>query len=113
MESPPNTTTTSSSCTPQTASIVTVPVIQQQEGIYAYISIRGVLSGEDCSVFGLSLEESLALQKRFTFSSMEMMHGHLIKSNVFQVLNSLSKLGYKVICSSGDKDIVWTMQREI
>lgn len=108
MESPPNI-----SITPSSAAIVAVPVIQQQEGIYAYISIRGVLSGDDCSVFGLSLEESLALQKRFTYSSMEILHGNLIKSNVFQVMNSLSKLGYKVVCSSGEKEIVWTMQREI
>lgn len=110
MESPPNTTV---SVTPPAAAIVTVPVIQQQEGIYSYISIRGVPSGDDCSVFGLSLEESLALQKRFTFSSIEIMHGNMIKSNVFQVMNSVSKLGYKVVCSSGEKEIVWTMQREI
>lgn len=95
------------------STIVTVPVIQQPDGIYQYISIRGVLSGDDCAVFGLNLEECMALQKRFTFSSIEIMHGQVIKSNVFQVLNSLSKLGYKVVCSSGEKDIVWTMQREI
>lgn len=110
MESPPSIITPSVG--PAAAAIVTVPVVQQ-EGIYTYISIRGVLSGDDCCVFGLSLEESLALQKRFTFSNMEILHGYLIKSNVFQVMNSLSKLGYKVVCSSGEKEIVWTMQREI
>lgn len=108
MESPPNI-----SCTPPSASIVAVPVIQQQEGIYAYISIRGVPSGDDCTVFGVSLEERLALQNRFTFSTLEILHGAMIKSNVFQVMNSLTKLGYKVVCSSGEKEIVWTLQREI
>lgn len=108
MESPGNI-----SCTPPTASIVTVPVIQQQEGTYAYISIRGLLSGDDCTVFGLSLEEKLALANRFTFSSIEICHGAVLKSNVFQVMNSLTKLGYKVVCSSGEKEIVWTLQREI
>lgn len=121
MDTPPTATSSfavpvSVCATPPTttsASIVTVPVIQQQEGIYAYISIRGILSGDDCTVFGINLEEKLALQKRFTFSSIEICHGAVIKSNVFQVMNSLSKLGYKVVCSSGEKDTTWTMQREI
>lgn len=104
MESPPNSASTS---------IVTVPVVQQQDGIYAYIAIRGILSGDDCCVFGLSLEEQMALQKRFTYSSIEICHGAVIKSNVFQVMNSLSKLGYKVVSSCGEKETVWTMQREI
>lgn len=78
MESPPNNSAG--------AAIVAVPVpVLQQEGTYIYISIRGVLSADDCTVFGLSMEERLALQKRFTFSSIEVCHGVVIKSNVFQV----------------------------
>lgn len=103
MDTPPN---------PSSTSIVTVPVVQQ-DGIYAYIAVRGILSDNDCCVFGLSLEEQMALQKRFTYSSIEICHGAVIKSNVMQVMNSLSKLGYKVVSSCGEKETVWTMQREI
>lgn len=111
MESPPQQIISSTPPTPA-ANIITMPVMAQ-DGIYAYISIRGVLSGDDCTVFGISLEEKLAIEKRFTTSSLPINHGMTIKSNVFQVLNSMSKLGYKVVCSSGDKEIIWTMQREI
>lgn len=109
MESPPNAV----SVTPQSTNIVAVPVIHQQDCIYAYICIRGILSGDDCAVFGLSNEETAAIQKRFAISSIEICHGVMIKSNVFQVMNSLSKLGYKVVCSSGEKETTWTMQRDI
>lgn len=112
MESPPQ-VISSTPPTPAPTNIITMPVLAAQEGIYAYISIRGVLSGDDCTVFGVSLEEKLAIEKRFTTSSLPINHGMTIKSNVFQVLNSMSKLGYKVVCSSGDKEIIWTMQREI
>jgi hypothetical protein len=30
-----------------------------------------------------------------------------------QVINTLSELGYKVVCSTGDAEVVWTLQREV
>jgi hypothetical protein len=30
-----------------------------------------------------------------------------------QVINTLSELGYKVVCSTGEAEIVWTLQREV
>ena len=36
-----------------------------------------------------------------------------LTANVMKVINSLSMLGYKVVCSNGDDShIVWTLSRE-
>jgi hypothetical protein len=29
------------------------------------------------------------------------------------VINTLSELGYKVVCSTGEAEVVWTLQREV
>jgi hypothetical protein len=29
------------------------------------------------------------------------------------VVNTLSELGYKVVCSTGEAEVVWTLQREV
>ncbi|KAK7870508.1 hypothetical protein R5R35_002913 [Gryllus longicercus] len=41
------------------------------------------------------------------------MNGVIIKGAAMDVINSLSELGYHVVCSTGEAEIVWTMQREI
>lgn len=30
-----------------------------------------------------------------------------------QVINTLSELGYKVVCTTGEAEVVWTLQREV
>lgn len=100
MESPPN--------------IVTIPVpITTIEGTYAYVAVRGSLHSSDSSVFGLNNEETTALSKRFSNSQKPIMNGILIKGTPIEVINSLSQLGYKVISSTGENEVVWTLQREI
>lgn len=36
----------------------------------------------------------------------------LISGTPFSVINALAELGYRVICSTGETEILWTMQRE-
>ncbi|KAK7870507.1 hypothetical protein R5R35_002913 [Gryllus longicercus] len=81
---------------------------------YYYIAVKGSLHATDCQVFGLNEDERDALSKRYSNSSAEViMNGVIIKGAAMDVINSLSELGYHVVCSTGEAEIVWTMQREI
>lgn len=31
----------------------------------------------------------------------------------FSIINALAELGYRVICSTGEAEILWTLQREL
>lgn len=100
MESPPN--------------IVTVAVpVPNQDSTYAYVAVKGSLHASDSAVFGLNQEEVKALSKRFSNSTTEIVNGVNIKGPPINVINSLSLLGYKVICSTGEIEVVWTLQREV
>lgn len=114
------TTTTginTNNCTVSTSSpnVVTipVPVVSPPEDIYTYVAIKGSLHAQDCSIFGLNKEEILALSKRFASGSTEIINGIMVKAAPIDVINTISKLGYKVISSTGEAETVWTMQREI
>ncbi|XP_075213425.1 uncharacterized protein LOC142319718 isoform X2 [Lycorma delicatula] len=78
-----------------------------------YIAVKASLHASDTSVFGLEPVEVTALFERFPGSSKDIINGVLIKGTPFQVINLLSELGYKVVCSSGEAEIVWTLCREI
>ncbi|XP_059060458.1 uncharacterized protein LOC131853555 [Achroia grisella] len=83
-----------------------------EENSVVYIAIKGSLHAHDCSAFGLGLEEIKALTKKYPGSGV-VVNGVAIKTNVLDALNSLSQLGYRIISSTGETEITWTMQREI
>lgn len=85
----------------------TIPLMKK-EGV-AYIAIKGSLHATDCSVFGLDEEEVKGLSKKYEVG----LNGFSIKDNVVHILNSFSKLGYRVVSSTGESEITWTMQKEI
>jgi len=78
-----------------------------------YIAVKASLHSTDSSVFGLDPVEISALSKRFPNSQTPVFNGVLIKGNPLQVINLLSELGYRVVCSSGESEIVWTLCRDI
>ena len=90
--------------------LATVPLTE--EDCVVYIAIKGSLHANDCSVFGLGDEEIRALSKKFPGSGV-VVNGVSIKSNVLEALNSLSQLGYKIVSSTGETEITWTLQRII
>lgn len=86
-------------------------VLTEEDGV-VYIAIKGSLHANDCSVFGLGEDEIRALSKKFPGSGV-VVNGVAIKSNVLQALNALGQLGYKIISSTGEAEITWTLQRII
>ncbi|XP_013111032.1 uncharacterized protein LOC106089651 [Stomoxys calcitrans] len=96
------------------ASVVTIPVpVVNNEGTYAYITIKGSLHDRSCQIFGLNDTELQALSKRFENGIKAVVNGVMISASPMTMMNTLAQLGYKVICSSGEAEICWTMQREI
>lgn len=81
--------------------------------IYYYVAVKGSLTSGDCDVFGLDQEEITALTKRFPNSNAQIGNGVVIKGPPMTVINTLCQLGYKVVSSSGEAEVVWTLQREI
>ncbi|XP_073826647.1 uncharacterized protein [Musca autumnalis] len=99
---------------PQPASVVTIPVpVVHNEGTYAYITVKGSLHDRSCQVFGLNDTELQALSKRFENAIKPVVNGVMINCPPMIMMNTLAQLSYKVICSSGEAEICWTMQREI
>ncbi|XP_065355562.1 uncharacterized protein LOC135950004 [Calliphora vicina] len=99
---------------PATANVVTIPVpIVHNEGTYAYITVKGSLHDRSCSVFGLNDTEIQALSKRFENSVKPVVNGVMVSTPPLVMLNTLAQLSYKVVCSCGEAEICWTMQREI
>lgn len=94
---------------PLNAVTVAVPPI---EGTYFYVAVKGSLHATDSSVFGLNKDEALALAKRFSNTSIGIVNGISVKGSPMAVINSLSQLGYKVVCSTGETEVIWTMARE-
>lgn len=110
MESPNSTTNQHS----LTNNLVTVPIpILPTEGTYAYVFVRGSLYARDSSIFGCSTDEVQAFSKRFQISSIPVDNGVVIKVAPSLIINSLAQLGYKVVSSTGEAEIVWTLQREL
>lgn len=100
MDSPPN--------------VVTVAVpITEPEGTFTYVAVKASLHAYDTAVFGLNDDERKALMKRFPPTNTEIVNGVLIKAPVIKVINTLSLLGYKVVCACGEIETTWTLQREV
>lgn len=90
--------------------LATIP-LTEEDGV-VYIAIKGSLHANDCSVFGLGEEEVRAISKKYPGSG-EVVNGVAIKANVLNAINSLAQLGYKIIASTGEAEITWTLQRDI
>ncbi|XP_014212235.1 ankyrin repeat domain-containing protein 39-like [Copidosoma floridanum] len=67
---------------------------------YYYIAVKGSPFAVDCAVFGLTSAEVLALSKRFPPTGAEIVNGIVIKGSPLCVINTLSELGYRVVCST-------------
>ncbi|KAI5641482.1 hypothetical protein NE865_06239 [Phthorimaea operculella] len=93
-----------------TTNLATIPI--EEDTLY-YAAIKGSLYANDCSVFGLKQEEVKALSKKFPGSGLEVVNGFTVKANVLATINSLAQLGYKIVSSTGETEITWTLQREI
>lgn len=91
-----------------------IPVALPEESTYAYVAVKGFLQSTDCDVYGLNEEEILALAKRYEVPKNNMkVTGVNLKGGCISVINSLAELGYRVITSTGENEITWTLQREI
>lgn len=88
-------------------STVATPPLMKKEGV-AYIAIKGSLHATDCSIFGLDEEEIKGLTKKYEVG----LNGFTIKDNAVHIINSISKFGYRIISSTGESEITWTMQKE-
>lgn len=73
-----------------------------------YVAIKGSLHARDCSVFGLNEEEIKELAYKYDPA----INGFSIRENVLQVINSFAKLGYRIVSSTGESEITWTMQKQ-
>lgn len=82
-------------------------------GMHAYVAVKASLHASDSSVFGLSDVETNALVKRFHNYRHEIVNGLLIRGNPIDVVNALGELGYRVVGTTGEAEVVWTMQRDI
>lgn len=109
---PPQATSATSLLPNCPANVVTIPVpILQSEGTFAYVTVKGSLHDYTCTVFGLNQAEVQALSQRLSVKSC--VNGVLIAVPPMVMLNTLAQLSYKVVCSCGEAEICWTMQREV
>lgn len=82
-------------------------------GTYAYVAVKGSIHSGDCTVFGLNEAEEKALVKKFSGVKKDVINGILLKSSPLQLVNALGQLGYRVVATTGEAEIVWTMQRDV
>lgn len=82
-------------------------------GNYAYVAVKASIHAADSSVFGLNEEEIKALVKKFSDYHKQVINGILLKAAPIDVVNALGQLGYRVVATTGEAEIVWTMQRDI
>lgn len=94
-----------------TSSIIGDKPEAESESVLYYIAVKGSLHAFNCAVFGLKEEEVKALESKYPRSII--VNGVAFKTNVLNAVNSLVQLGYKVLSSTGETEITWTMQREV
>lgn len=82
-------------------------------GTYSYVVVKGSVHAEDCSVFGLNVDETKALVKRFSDYKKDIVNGTILKATPVQMINALGQLGYRVVATTGEAEIVWTLQRDL
>ncbi|CAL7951423.1 unnamed protein product [Xylocopa violacea] len=79
---------------------------------YYYVGVKASPYSSTSVVFGLNSDEAWALFKRFPDHGPSVKNGFTINGPPFSIINALAETGYRVICSSGDTDVLWTLQRE-
>lgn len=82
-------------------------------GVHAYVCVKASLYSADSAVFGLNETEQKALVKRFGNYEKNVINGVLIKGPAIDVVNALGQLGYRVVATTGEAEITWTMQRDL
>lgn len=82
-------------------------------GMHTYVCVKASLHAADSAVFGLNQAEKKAITKRFHDYQKEVVNGILVKGPAIEVVNALGELGYKVVGTTGEAEIVWTMQRDL
>lgn len=88
--------------------------ILMSSGMYAYVAVKASIHAEDSSVYGLNDDEINALSKKYNNCvRKDVINGIMLKAPPLNVINALGQLGYKVIASTGEAEIVWTLQREL
>ncbi|KAL0123618.1 hypothetical protein PUN28_005853 [Cardiocondyla obscurior] len=89
-------------------------VADEEDDIFYYIGVKASPFAPECVVFGLSPKEVSAIRSRFPLSpaNADILNGVKIKGAPFSVINALAELGYRVICSAGESETLWTLQRE-
>lgn len=91
---------------------IPVPVVPPLESTYYYVFVRGSVYSDFATLFGLTQDEQQALTKRYNNKVSFVDNGIMIKAPAADLINSLAQLGYKVVCSTGEAEITWTLQRE-
>ncbi|XP_018301672.1 uncharacterized protein [Mycetomoellerius zeteki] len=81
---------------------------------FYYVGVKASPFAADSTVFGLTPKEVSALRCRFELSpgSVNVVNGIRLKGTPFSVINALAELGYRVICSTGEAEVLWTLQRD-
>lgn len=82
-------------------------------GTYAYVAVKASIHAHDSAVFGLNDVELKALVKRFSDYHKDVINGVLLKAAPLDVVNALGQIGYRVVATTGEAEIVWTMQRDL
>lgn len=82
-------------------------------GMHAYVAVKASLHASDSAVFGLNETELNALVKRFHNYRKDIINGILLKATPIEIVNALAELGYRVVATTGEAEVVWTMQRDI
>lgn len=97
----------------ETKTTETKIILPPPEGVYTYVAVKGMLSSSDAIVFGLTVDEVSALLDRFQRGSIEYSNGVHVQGGPINVINTLAQIGYRVIGSTGENEVTWTLQREI
>lgn len=77
------------------------------------MAVKASIHASDSAVFGLNSDEIKALVKRFSDYRKEIINGVLLKACPLDVVNALGQLGYRVVATTGEAEVIWTMQRDI
>lgn len=88
--------------------------ILMSSGMYTYVAVKASIHATDSAVFGLNDDEINALSAKYNASvRKDIVNGILLKAAPITVVNALGQLGYKVVCTTGEAEVIWTMQREL
>ncbi|XP_018575412.1 uncharacterized protein LOC108914164 [Anoplophora glabripennis] len=82
-------------------------------GTFAYVAVKASIHAFDSAVFGLNDDELKALVKKFSDYRKEVINGVLLKASPIEVVNALGQLGYRVVATTGEAEVIWTMQRDL